>query len=517
MEPVVPGPIPDVHIELDEILEEDGDTLVYMPRGHAKSSKATTIFPVWRKLHGEPFIVIVGETGPQAKKLFADTLRPILNETGEYNRLHEDFGAELKIALGRDGQPRVNDHSVEFADGTAIVCISAGASTRGLKFNNQRPSLFVIDDLEEREAVQSKLQRDKTWEWFTRDLLPMRNPTRNRVVWVGTLLHEDAAMPRAEKLGSFNVIKRKAIIREEPTHPELWVRFHEIWDEAKREGKNGEKAALAFYDDHREEMDEGTEVLWPNRYPYGYLVAERRKMGPTGFGMEFQNEAVSDGNRIVNPSDIVNFHGVIRMEHGKSETWLIETDDEGEPTGTQVRLSDLSLVIAVDPAISQKDTADYFVALVMGVHPNGTRWVLDMVRDRFQVDQQVTTILNLYEKWSRRASVVAIGIEAVAYQKALRQLIDKAGTKRGLSLPTRELKPTADKLIRLQRWQPTFERKEVHVQKHVHPILVEELTGFSRDGKTRPPNDDTVDGCIYAMDMTEGLVTASVAYESIWV
>lgn len=136
------------------------------------------------------------------KKLFEDLKHPTLNESGEYSRLHRDFGAEIRVK-------RHNDHELVFADRTAIFTISAGASNAGLKHNNQHPTLFDIDDSERREDVQSKTQRDKTWEWFTRDRLPMRNPQQNRIVWVGTLLHEDAARQRGPRLGSFHVIKQR--------------------------------------------------------------------------------------------------------------------------------------------------------------------------------------------------------------------------------------------------------------------------------------------------------------------
>jgi len=505
MEPVVPGPVPEFHLGMDGVFEGTGYVLVYWPRGDSKSSKATTIFPTWRKLNGEPFIVITGETDTQVKKLFEDTKRPILNETGEYANLHEDFGHELRVASH-------NDHEIVFVDGSAIRALSAGASTRGLKHNNQRPTLFVIDDLEERKAVQSKTQRDHTWDWFTRDLLPMKNPKRHRFVWVGTLLHEDASMQRAAKLGSFHVIKRKAIIREQPEHPELWAKFHAIWDEALRGGLNGEEQALEFYEKNRAAMDAGTEVLWPDRYPYGHLVAERRKMGPTAFGMEFQQEAVSAGNRIVDPESIIDF----RIEETRDGVVLVDRLADGD--GLRVPLSECVLWIAVDPAISQKDSADYFVCLALAAHPSGARFVLEVVRDRLTIRSQVETILQVYQGWKARAnadSVMGIGIEDVAYQAALKQVLDDAGTAQGLTLPTVPLHPVKDKVLRLQRWAPAFERKEVRIQTHLHHALVEELTGFSRDGLTRPAHDDTVDGFTYAMELAETPGSSPMHYEGI--
>jgi hypothetical protein len=92
--------------------------------------------------------------------------------------------------------------------------------------------------LENEETVATNDQRKKTWSWLTRTVQPMLDPEYGRTIWVGTLLHEDAAMPRAEVSGSYKVVKRKSILVE-PTNTALWDAYEAIWTKAGAEGRNG--------------------------------------------------------------------------------------------------------------------------------------------------------------------------------------------------------------------------------------------------------------------------------------
>ena len=501
---LIPKTPPSVHVELCENLQSDhGDFLGFIPRGGGKSVWTTTITPLWEKLcHDVPFQVGYSQTDTQAVKLFRDLIEPVL-DSESYSLLHSDFSKELSVE-------RQNDHEIVFADGCAILFSSRGASTRGLKHNGNRPWRIFFDDLENDESVATLLQRDKTWDWINRSVRPMLDPEHGRLIWVGTLLHEDACMTRAEKSGAFTVMKRSSILKD-ADRQDLWEEWERVWDTATLASENGRDAARAFYEQHQEEMDNGADVLWQERFPYEFLRAKKREVGSFAFATEYQNHPAASENQIITDSDVVNFHGAVVTERGQPETWLI--DD----IGMRVRLQDITLVITVDPAISEKTTADYFVVMVVGAHANGTRWVLDMKRDRLPIAGQVQAVLEMYGSWKARANVTTIGIETVAYQKALKQLLDAAGRSVGISLPTRELKPgTHDKIMRLSRWQPSFERKEIRIQKTVHASLLEEITGFTRDGKLRPSHDDTVDALTYALDLLEGLVAHGKPQGGFW-
>jgi predicted phage terminase large subunit-like protein len=440
----------------------------------------------------EPFTLLLSHTDAQVVRLFTDLKEPILNETGEYDRLHRVFGDRLRLVQN-------NDHNLVFADGSAIVASSRGASTRGMKRNGKRPGRVIIDDLENEETVATNDQREKTWSWLTRTVQPMLDPVRGRTVWVGTLLHEDAAMPRAEASGSYRVIKRKSIISE-PTNTALWDEYEAIWTKVGSEGRNGKLEARAFYEAHKDAMDAGVEVAWPTRFPYIYLREERRRLGSFAFSREYQNEPVASENQIIRQDQIQNFtmEGFIGPD-GKPDTYL-----KGE-NGVVVKLSECVEYIAIDPAISEKSTADYFALAVMAAHPTGSRWFLDFVHDRFPFDKQITVAVQKYVERRQRVGnrVVAMGIETVMYQKALKQAIDKAAREAGLEIPTVELRPVTDKILRLTRHQPTFEQGLVYMQKTKHAFAVAEVCGYTRDGKIKPANDDAMDTVVYDLMLAE--------------
>lgn len=491
MPSVFPSKAPEFHHEIEELVTGDEDALIWVPRGHAKSALASAAFPVWERAYDlEPFTLLLSHTDQQVMQLMRDVQDPIVNATGAFDRLHEAFPDRFNVR-------RINDHEVVFDDGGAIVASSAGASTRGMKRGGVRPGLIVIDDLENEKTVATPDQREKTWTWFTRTVRPMLRPG-GKIVWVGTLLHEDASMPRAERSGAFRVLKRSAIIRE-PTNTALWKKYDETWSEAQARGEQGKAAARAFYHANKAAMDAGAEVLWPARFPYIDLYEKRREIGSFAFSTEYQNTPVASDNQIVRPDQIIDFHQEQVIEDGTAVTYCIGAD------GQTVKLADLQLYLAIDPAISQKSTADYFALSVLGAHANGSRWLLDLVHDRLSFEQQIQAILRTYVAWRAKAGdrIIAVGVESVMYQKALKQALDSAARAAGLSIPTREIVPINDKVLRLTRQQPLFEQGLVHVQKDKHGVVVDEVCGFTRDGKIMPTHDDAMDALVYALALAE--------------
>lgn len=505
-----PGPVADVHRELGQALLTPEDLLAFLPRGSAKSTWVSTVFPIWNQCYDKnEFPVLLSHTDEQVVALFADMLEPVLNDNDEYVRLHETFGDKLAIYRDRNGRLKVNDHAVKFANGNWIVAKSAGASARGLKRDGKRPTVLIVDDLENDKTVISPAVREFTWSWFTRAAQPMLNPERRRTIIIGTLLHDDALMPRAERSGAYRVIKKKSLITE-PTNTKLWNEWNRIWNAAAVAGRNGREESRAFYEQNKAAMDKGAEVLWPSRFPLIYLMEERRRLGAFAFATEYQNEPAPSENQIVRADQINDFTMKTEIIHGQPEIFLCGAN------GVTVKLSECLVYGAVDPAISQKNTADYFALGWMAAHPNGTRWFLEFVRDRMPFHQQIEAIITGYVSWRRKAGdrVVSLGVESVMYQQALKDELDRVARSRGLSIPTMELRPITDKVLRLTRHQPTFEQGMVYVQKAEHPYVIEEVCGYSRDGRIKPKNDDTMDTVTYDLMMAEESVMADRMYES---
>lgn len=80
----------------------------------------------------------------------------------------------------------------------------------------------------------------------------------------------------------------------------------------------------------------------------------------------------------------------------------------------------LSVSIAVDPAISEKESADRTAFTVRGVDMEGNWWILETIARRGMTPTEIVNMLfTLYERYNEKYSVDAIGVEAQSYQKSL--------------------------------------------------------------------------------------------------
>jgi len=105
------------------------------------------------------------------------------------------------------------------ASGIKVVPRGAGQQVRGSLFQHYRPSLIVVDDLEDSKHVLSEEQRRDQWEWFNTDLLNSvdRNSDKWRIVVIGTLLHEDSVLAKLVRDPDWTVVKLRIWDNEHKT------------------------------------------------------------------------------------------------------------------------------------------------------------------------------------------------------------------------------------------------------------------------------------------------------------
>jgi predicted phage terminase large subunit-like protein len=153
----------------------------------------------------------------------------------------------------------------------------------------------------------------------------------------------------------------------------------------------------------------------------------------------------------------------------------------------KIPISELDIVIAVDPAISEAVKACRTAIVCVGVSPLGKYFILDCWAKR-EGDPAVIIdrILTMASEWMPRA----IGIEMVGYQKALQPFMLRAMRERGKYYPIIELKPDRNtktvekKNQRILSMIPFFRAGQVYVQPGFFDFI-EEYENF--------PNTVTVD------------------------
>jgi hypothetical protein len=246
-EPVPLVPQSDLHralaADLDGLRHQRGRRLCYLaPRGSAKTTWTTFALPLCAAAQRwEPYVVLTADTGDQA----AQYLEAVKRELED----NADLAAAYPAACGKG--PLWRGDRIRLRNGVEIASYGTGGKLRGRKTGVSRPSLIVVDDPQNRDHIVSELQRRRSWEWFTKDVLNAGSP-RTSVVVAGTALHADCIVCRLQKTPGWTARVFKQIV-EMPRRMDLWGAWELIlhgWEDPDREQK-----ALAFYEQNRAEMD----------------------------------------------------------------------------------------------------------------------------------------------------------------------------------------------------------------------------------------------------------------------
>lgn len=209
--------------------------------------------------------------------------------------------------------------------------------------------------------------------------------------------------------------------------------------------------------------------LWPSKFSLESLLDKKAELGSIIFDLQFQNDIV-----------LAKQGRIFRYE------WMQFYDEI-----PQELMLALKIFQGCDLAISERETADYFGLITIGIDPNGNVYVLDLYRDRLSFKSQQEIIKQKNEQWHP----VSIGIEANAYQKALPQELIRT-----TSMPVRSLQTDRDKVTRAQRRSALFENRKVFLRRDMN-VLVDELCLFPDTA-----HDDLFDAFDFAMTASEAPV-----------
>ena len=347
----------DVTLQMNK---EEVRNVIAAPRGHAKSTLCSFAYPLWCVCYNyKKFILIISATGAVAKE-FLLNIRTEL----EFNELiREDFG-ELK-----DENGLWNNSEVLTKNKVFITSKGAGTQIRGLNFNHTRPDLVIVDDLETADTVSSPTLNADLHKWFNSDLMPVGAPSCAYFV-IGTVLSYSSllyCMLNKSEYSMWNRKMFKAVITFSDSP--LWDEWKNIITDLER-GEHAYSDSVKFYEEHKEEMLEGTEVLWENQRPnmYRYLM-EKYIANAEGFASEYQNDPQTEETRIFK---VEWLEGCIYNEHPPIREVSIAID----PAVSSKRHNDYSAIIAV-----ARCTDNYFYVLDADVAKRPPDKLIDDCRD----------------------------------------------------------------------------------------------------------------------------------------
>lgn len=199
----------------------------------------------------------------------------------------------------------------------------------------------------------------------------------------------------------------------------------ELLDEEKFTGFV-KRMYVAVDDDWSEES-----VLWPQMWSLDALKAKLADIGTIFFDQEYRNRPIN------------------KDEQQFKEEWV----ERHAYTYDEIRDLKLFRVIGLDPAISKKQKADQFGKATINVGPDGTIYVGPVEGRRMNFAEQTKYVVNRFDV----EQPDAMGVETVAYQKALKDRLDEIGQETGRYMTIHEVKADGDKFMRISTLSPLVE------------------------------------------------------------
>jgi hypothetical protein len=232
------------------------------PREHAKSVLATIFVPMYLKSIGQVSgVVVCNQKGEGAKGLLSS-----LQAELESNQLYiADYGEQYSHGEWTSGQFATKD-------GIGFWAIGKGQSPRGIRKQNKRPNLLIIDDFDDDEEVENEDRVNKSLRWLKGALFGAISINQRRIIMVGNRIHQQSCL--AQIVGDVNEgdVKDEAV-----SHIKVY--------------------ALENPKTHQKDESETGVPAWKEKYTRERFTKIFKQMGYFMTQREYFHNPVREGNR----------------------------------------------------------------------------------------------------------------------------------------------------------------------------------------------------------------------------
>lgn len=255
-----------------------------IPRGHAKSTFYSRVLPLHGLLYGwSSLTVLLGNNDDAAKRLNAN----IKNAIETNAAILQDFPNIKGTYWGNE--------KLTASNGATITSFGIGSgSIRGVSTGEHRPSLIILDDIDDNRSVRSAVELTNNKEWLDKDVLPLGDNVAftTSFVVVGTIIRRTSLMKYILDSAIFKSRIESAVIHF--AHNEsLWEQWKEnILQLAREDNQPTSPDEDTFYQQHKEAMLEGTQMLWERQDAYWYAQMSRLQ-NEGAFWSELQNAPIA--------------------------------------------------------------------------------------------------------------------------------------------------------------------------------------------------------------------------------
>jgi len=220
---------------------------------------------------------------------------------------------------------------------------------------------------------------------------------------------------------------------------------------------------------HRKAVNEEGKTLWATRFPIHELMRIKNKIGSFKFSCQYQNEPYDPEHMTFDPGWLRYFE--LNGWQLDEENGCVQLQFVGLPKPVET-----VPVILVDPAVAEKSYAARSAVVCAGLDSAERILVLEAWADRCQPLKMIDKIFEMAERWNP----IAVVIEGVAYQRALKGFIEAECMRRGKWLNVREVRPGSKegKESRIRGLQPYAERGRLWIRRSTCGPLIEEFEAF---------------------------------------
>lgn len=327
--------------------------------------------------------------------------------------------------------------------------------------------LIKLDDLVGKEASESEEVMKKTIDWYDYCESLLDHPTKSELQNYGTRWafhdvhsHAEKHEINPDRFYSAALIRVRA---DETTDPSVLVLPQQAY-----------------------ETTEGWRAFWPERFPVEVLLAIKKKIGSFKFSCQYQNDP-RDPDKTTFRQEWLRFYSFDRN---------LCVPRRDCPNDKPADWRGMFRTLIVDPAISEDDLACNTAITITGVDADDRKFLLETWHGRVDPGETIQQIITLWYKWDQPE---VVGIESVAYQKALKYFLEQECLRRGIYMHVVEIKrgDKKSKKARIRGLMPYFERGEIYCREDQHQFL-EEYEQFPT-GKLMDVLDTIADGPAFWM------------------
>lgn len=410
--------------------------ILSIPPRMGKSWTATSLFPAWSLGKDPNLKFILATYGAELSEKNGMKTRDVVSSP-QYRAVFPDIRLRPDLKSKRKWMIQQKKKNGRWYNAGEFTGVGMGGSVTGIGGN----CIILDDPHKDRKEAESKLVRDRAWEYFKQTLY-------NRLEGVGAII---IIMQRWH---TDDVVGRILREQEEGTAKDKWdvINFPAIAEEDE-------------YIDGKLFRKKG-EPLWEQKFPIPVLENIRENIGSYSWSSQFQQ----------NP---------IIQEDGNFNEGMFKKYKPDDLLG-----KNLEYFTLVDPAVSLDKTADEAVVVTIAKERNSANiYRIEETAGHMTPKKLIDTIFKHYEKYNPKKVV----LESIALQKTFKFALQEEQRRRGVYFKIHSVKKQ-NKEERIEGLIPLYEAGVIfHLEKD--GLYEQQLLEFPRGRR-----DDRIDAMSFCLE-----------------